>query len=323
MQPISLSAHGASDVFTAEYKRASSHEVGSLLKSPLKSVSGCEYWILDRTVGTSPVDISLHFNANSSCYPGGDYLTSSNSNTSTLVVSHYDSNDSKWESLNSSTSGTFPNIIVIAENVTEFSPFTIGSNANNPLPVQLSEFNAVKTVNGALVTWTTASEINTMSFEIEMATASENNDLVEFKKVGKVVAKNAGNTVNNYQFVDYTATKKGSYFYKLKMIDFDGSFTYSPIKKVTISENSKSIAISNVYPNPFKDNLNLAFNVTETQNAVISVTDIQGQSIYSQTVKASSGLNNHEINFNSDLKHGIYFLKIQSGDINQMVKIIK
>jgi len=109
-----------------------------------------------------------------------------------------------------------------------------------PLPLKLISFNAkLQTPNSVLLNWQTTNEINISHISIQRSMNSK-----EFINIGKL---NAGK--NNYEFTDLLPTKNlvSSFYYRLEIIDKDGSKTYSNVKKVAI--NNEKLAI-NIYPNP-------------------------------------------------------------------------
>ncbi|MFY8035253.1 MAG: beta strand repeat-containing protein, partial [Flexibacteraceae bacterium] len=175
----------------------------------LFSVSGKEYWNLNRTVGADAVSVTLHWNAND--------LTIK-STLSDLRVAHYDGNE--WNSEGGSTTGTITvGTVTSAAPVSSFSPFTIGSeNGDNPLPVTLTKFTG-RNVNGqANLFWTTAAELNNSGFEIMKSTDGKN-----WSVIGFVKGVGTSNKVNNYAFTDANLVYNS--FYKLRQVDFDGKTT--------------------------------------------------------------------------------------------------
>ena len=107
-------------------------------------------------------------------------------------------------------------------------------------PLRLESFNAKANINKtSTVTWRTASEVNTLSFQIERSV-----DGVFYSSVGMVKA--AGKPVNEYSFVDRLEGASSKYFYRLKMIDRDGSYSYSWVVKI----NFASSKVLSIFPNP-------------------------------------------------------------------------
>ncbi len=138
------------------------------------------------------------------------------------------------------------------------NPWTSSSVTTNcslvPLPLKLLDFSAkmgVESVNpNVLLTWQTAQERNVDYFEVQKRDANSN----DFKPFNKATAKNG--TQQSYDLVDENPFPNTTY-YRLKMVDNDGSFTYSAVKTVVFEVGKK--ANFSVFPNPTSDNLTVQF----------------------------------------------------------------
>ena len=119
-----------------------------------------------------------------------------------------------------------------------FSPFTVTS-VSAGLPLHLLQFTAAATDRGALLDWQTDNEVNTSHFVIQHSVNG-----LQFEDAGTVTAKNTGG-VHTYSFT-HGPLAAGLHYYRLRMVDADGKFTYSPVKML------KTAAVSGLqlYPNP-------------------------------------------------------------------------
>ncbi|MES2777988.1 MAG: FG-GAP-like repeat-containing protein [Bacteroidota bacterium] len=126
----------------------------------------------------------------------------------------------------------------ISFNVTGFSGFFIGNAGSTILPLQLLSFNGSRQAGFNQLTWSTANETNTKNFELESSI-----DGRSFAKIAAISAVGSGS--NNYSHKDVLVYKT-AVFYRLKMVDADGKFTYSSIVRINHS-TSQQITI---YPNP-------------------------------------------------------------------------
>lgn len=118
------------------------------------------------------------------------------------------------------------------------------------LPVKLSAFSVHKESQTAAVTWETAAEINAAKFEVERSKDAKN-----WKVIGQELASN--DVSNHYSIID-SAPLSGTNYYRLKMIDQDGTFAYSRIERLTWESDA-----AYVYPNPASDKL--YFTVDKSQ----------------------------------------------------------
>ena len=177
------------------------------------------------------------------------------------------------------------------------------------LPLHLLSFTARREAPNNLLRWTTANEVNVDRFEIERTSNG-----TEFKKIGIVKAG-----LSNYNFTDSKPLANVNY-YRIKMIDRDGKFEYSPVRQITISNSLLSIAL---YPNPAKDHFNLNIYTPTAQQAQVQMTDQAGKVIRQQGISLLAGENNQNIRV-SDIAPGIYLLKvIYREGITQTTKWIK
>lgn len=153
--------------------------------------------------------------------------------------SHY--TNGKWNAGQVSEAGLGAQYYTSLTVVSSFSPFGVGG-VGGALPLTLLSFQAVKSEGQVNVKWETANEINTAGFEIERSNNASN-----FSKIGYVLAdKSAGYKASYYFKTGHAPVTMGRY-YRLKMIDADGTFAYSKIVTVLDGETPEGYT---VYPNP-------------------------------------------------------------------------
>jgi len=233
--PISISAPGLStDHFTASYVNTNPNSLYSTtsLGAGLNRVSTVEYWQLNRTNGSSNVDVTLSWDASRS---GGI------SNISELRVARW--NGSQWTNQgNTATTGNTTSGTIKSSVVSTFSPFTLGSStANNTLPVNLLSFNA-KLENGVVkLQWQTINEVNNDYFNVQFSKDGQNWNVID-----KVAGKNAAQ--NDYQS-QHANPVNGKNYYRLQQFDKDGKVTYSVVRIIDFSRTKNTML---VYPNPVK-----------------------------------------------------------------------
>ena len=133
------------------------------------------------------------------------------------------------------------------------SPYMGADEAPNFLPVQVISFNAQLRGSSAILNWNTTAEVNLSHYQIERSTSNNN-----WALVGSIFAKGATN--NNYQFTDANLST-GKYLYRLKIIDKDGSFSYSNIIVLEVSSKNQFVLNQN-YPNPVKGNTQLSYQIS-------------------------------------------------------------
>jgi hypothetical protein len=184
------------------------------------------------------------------------------------------------------------------------------------LPIELAWFNSSVKNRNVLLSWSTISEINSEKFEIER---SIDNDIWLY--VGEVKASGNSNSFKHYSFTDENLNS-GTYFYRLKMIDNDGSFKFSNEIKAEIII-PKVFSLSQNYPNPFNPATTITFTLSEDGWTTLKVFDILGreiQTLVNEELKAGTV---HSVIFNgSELPSGIYLYRLETNNQVSVKKLI-
>ncbi|MDH3267940.1 MAG: YCF48-related protein [Ignavibacteria bacterium] len=210
-------------------------------------------------------------------------------------------------------SGTASNLssIFFTDNITGWaagSNGTILKTNNGGTPVELLSFTSIVTRRDVILTWITATETNNQGFEI--LRSIQNND--EWNKIGIVPGHGTTTESQHYSFTDNNVSP-GKYQYKLKQIDYDGTFEYSQIVEVEIPFVNK-FSLSQNYPNPFNPSTKIQYSVSITQNVTLKVCDILGIEV-ATLVNEEKQSREYEVEFNgSNLPSGIYFYQLKAGD---------
>ncbi|MBK6527034.1 MAG: hypothetical protein IPG07_16695 [Crocinitomicaceae bacterium] len=192
-------------------------------------ISQCEYWILDRTNGTSNVSVTLSWNTPRSC--GVTSLPD-------LAVARWDG--TQWKDHQNGGAGgtTVKGTIVSLGVVTSFSPFTLSSTSlANPLPVELISFTGECHNELVEFSWTTASEINSDYFVLESSY-----DGVNWNLQRQIDAAGNSSAMINYS----TQIEANDKYFRLAQIDFDGTVHHSSMIGVDCESQSEI----SLYPNP-------------------------------------------------------------------------
>jgi hypothetical protein len=173
--------------------------------------------------------------------------------------------------------------------------------AGGPLPLHLISFESIlNNDNSYSLSWKTESEINTSHFEILASYEGQN-----WWRVDSIPAKNNGGT-NLYGFTSNT-TVKGILYVKLKMIDKDGRFTYSPV--TVLKSKFKNIQLVSTGLNPVINSLNYIVYASKTTTANLSILDAAGRKLKTEKINLTENNNNISIDV-TGLISGIYFVHI-------------
>ncbi|RYZ53555.1 MAG: T9SS type A sorting domain-containing protein [Chitinophagaceae bacterium] len=177
---------------------------------------------------------------------------------------------------------------------------------SSTLPLKLLSFTAQAASKSVALQWKTAEEDQVSHFEIEKST-----DGSRYQVVGNVKA--AGSGGKTYLHTD-NSNLVANTSYRLKMVDNNGSFTYSPVSHVRMAQSNSSLS---VYPNPARDRLHISLT-TAAGPVVVSLQDVSGRTIKTFTAQ-SNGRTLNEVADISSLTPGIYFLSFGK----QTVRFVK
>jgi len=188
----------------------------------------------------------------------------------------------------------------------------------NPLPVELVSFTASVKNNQVLLKWVTETEVSNYGFEVQRSEFGIESSV--FRALGFVEGHGNSNSPKEYYFVDNDVTA-GKYSYRLKQIDNDGKFEYSKVIEVDVLA-PLNYELSQNYPNPFNPSTTIRYSLPETRQVKLAIYDVLGQVVETlvDDIKAAGV---HTINYSaSELKSGIYFYKLKSGNILEVKKMI-
>jgi hypothetical protein len=182
----------------------------------------------------------------------------------------------------------------------------------SPLPIELIDFTAKLNGKKVDITWSTETEINNDYYVVEKSI-----DGIHFETLSKVDA--AGNSVSVRDYINIDPNPfEGLSYYRLKQVDFNGSFTYSTI--VYINYNVVNNIIS-IFPNPTDGKLTLNIIGLENKEILITITDMTGKECYREVIIKDE--NNQLIAL--DLKHqlaaGSYIIQVNSENTRYCRKI--
>jgi hypothetical protein len=210
------------------------------------------------------------------------------------------------------------NYVELAD-ITGFSggTYAIGTGPKNNedvLPVELLDVYLKAETNYDLMRWSTASELNNDFFAIETSS-----NLLDFVEIGRVEGAGNSKTIQNYEFQNYDIQPSTQY-YRLKQVDFDGSFEYSEIYSLT--RNSGDLHFE-VYPNPFTDRFILDWkNLHHDSEIKLQLINELGQLVYHDNFQLNSVNGLQEI-IPGQLVSGVYILKITAPSVNLKFKMIR
>ncbi len=218
--------------------------------------------------------------------------------TTSPVIGRYNSSLPGWEETSATRSGN-----TFSAMVYRFSQFSVGeaTGFSNTLPVQLTQFIATPKAHSVALNWTTASEKDNAVFQIEHSVNGK-----DFKSVGSVNGNGSSAQTISYSF-EHTAPTEGVNYYRLKQVDLDGQFAYSPIKTAIIGISSfviKSNLVTNALDIITSTKAPVAFGIFSTTGQRMINDFAQGEKLVDI----------------SRLPAGLYFIKVADGQVARFVK---
>ncbi len=183
------------------------------------------------------------------------------------------------------------------------------------IPVELTSFSANVSGTSVYLNWKTATELNNSGFEVERK--SENGNYV---KVGFVAGSGTTSETKVYSYTENNLAA-GNYTYRLKQVDFNGSFEYS--NEVNLGVNAPlTYNLDQNYPNPFNPSTVIKYSVAKDGFVNVSVFNLLGEKV-ATLVNSDMKAGSYDVNFNaSSLSSGIYFYSINAGDFKAVKKML-
>ncbi len=182
------------------------------------------------------------------------------------------------------------------------------------VPVELTSFTGIVSDNDVILSWSTASETNNRGFDIERSTDRNN-----FIHVGFVKGNGTTTQKSVYTFTDKNVND-GNYYYRLKQIDFDGSYTYSEVVNADI--NNLSYRLTQNYPNPFNPTTSISYSIPVKSFVSLEIFNELGQKVKT-LVNGEKEAGNYNASFNAvNLPSGIYFYRLSANSFTETMKMI-
>jgi hypothetical protein len=191
------------------------------------------------------------------------------------------------------------------------------------IPVELNSFKADVKQEKVYLSWETASELNNLGFFIERKNIDAYANETEWIEIGFKEGIGNSSERNLYQFEDHPLND-GTYHYRLRQVDYDGSFEYSNEIEANLF-TIKSFALNQNYPNPFNPSTTISFQLPEASFISLKVFDALGTEV--ETIaegKYPAGV--HEVVFDAEkLSSGLYLYRIISGsnELTRKMMVVK
>lgn len=221
-----------------------------------------------------------------------------------VTVTAYPENDYHFLSWGGDTSATTNPLYFYVT-----APFHIMANFGNIFPVELSAWKVkLHSGNTAELFWQTESETNNYGFYIQRKDSTSH-----FSDIAFVKGNGTSGKVHMYSFIDKNL-QPGSYFYRLRQVDFSGKNHFSNVQSITVSKPVSNFVLEN-YPNPFNSSTKILLNLLATKSVDLRIFNLIGEEVYHfNTGVLEKGTHSFVWNGRSttgrELPSGMYILRV-------------
>ena len=184
-------------------------------------------------------------------------------------------------------------------------------SSNVVIPVTLVNFSGKNNGNSNVINWQVENELNLSHYELLRSTDGQS-----FTAIANIKATGT----SNYGFNDAAISNSPVYFYRLRNVDIDGSYTYSHIIRLSGPVNNLSISAN---PNPYTDRMKLNISSPVKETVTLLVNDVSGRNLHKQSVQLQAGVNAVEIKEPGSLSAGTYILTLISQQGTKSIRVIK
>jgi len=176
------------------------------------------------------------------------------------------------------------------------------------IPVELTTFTATANNGTVELSWITATETNNSGFEIERSSGGE------FENIGFVSGYGTTTASQYYSYIDKNVAV-GTYSYRLKQVDLDGTFEYSNEVEVEVLPPAE-FSLAQNFPNPFNPSTKINYSLAADSKVTLTVYNLLGEAV-STLVNNNVAAGNHTVIFDAaDFNSGVYFYSINAQGIN-------
>lgn len=179
-----------------------------------------------------------------------------------------------------------------------------------PLSIDALTFDAQIQDKTAVLKWTTQQEMAIESYELQKSVEG-----VDFETIYQTEAKNG--VSNRYEYKDGEIKASHLYLYRIKIIEEDGTVSFSPTRSVQLKGDHQI----KFYPNPTTDELFLETHLPKNESVQFEISNLKGQIIHQENLELVSGLNVKNINV-KNLPSGVYWIRLRGDRLNVIEKLL-
>lgn len=186
------------------------------------------------------------------------------------------------------------------------------------VPVEFTAFTASVNEQNISLNWSTATETNNRGFEVERKTSRD------WETLSFIPGRGTTSQTSTYSFYDDLAEEyyRGTVSYRLKQLDYDGSFAYSDVVNIEVDFSPKNYTLEQNYPNPFNPTTTIVYQLSADGMVKLKVFDVLGKEVAS-LVNEHQTAGKYSFEFDaSNLSSGVYFYRLESNGFSAMKKLI-
>ena len=184
------------------------------------------------------------------------------------------------------------------------------------IPVELISFEGEVEDDKIILSWSTGSELNNLGFYVE-----KSYDKLNWETIGFINGKGTTTEISYYNFIDNKPLNR-EINYRLRQVDFDGTFKYSKIITVHFNNYPLTFELFQNFPNPFNPSTTIKYHLPKDGFVTLKIFDILGREIKT-LVNEQKSAGRYEVNFNAaSLASGVYIYRMEADDFNSVRKLL-
>jgi hypothetical protein len=190
------------------------------------------------------------------------------------------------------------------------------ANCNVTVPLELLEFVGKNTPSGNLISWKSADESRVSKYILERSSEGSQYEPLHG-------ASPLNSPVSSYQYLDKDVTGASLYYYRLRVVEKDNSFSYSNTVIVSVPAAGSAFRIVSVQPNPSGGNFVLRLGGSAREQVLVSLADVYGRKVYESAVNVEEGISNVPLSLDY-IGKGMYLLSVTRADGElQVTRVVK
>lgn len=233
-----------------------------------------------------------------------------------LTAQSWNNTSETWVSPGASTDNTSENTVTV--------PSVMGEDVNSwwtlvdqdyVLPLTILNFSAEKQNTNAVVKWTVTRQINVSYYEVQRSI-----NAVDFFPIGKLNARINANLNNDYSYTDALDNINTNVaYYRLRMVDRDGKFTYSPVKFISLIGNESNLI--QLFPNPATNYFIIKFGAVVQGRYILAISDASGKQVMAKQMAIAPN-STFYFHRGADMAAGTYFISLTGMKVKHVFTIV-